>query len=440
MANNLYRGKRVLIFGLGLNQGGVGAAKFFAKLGAKVRVTDLKTADVLQHSLQQLKDFPGIKYILGGHREEDFDWAELVIRNPAIKPSNKFLEYAKLKDKEIETDIGIMLRFIKPSQIIGITGTKGKSTTFSLIYEILKAAGKKVVFGGNIGKSPLDILDYIYEKTLLVLELSSFQLEAFEKHKVSPKWAVITNIFPDHLNYYNTMEEYINAKRAIAKYQTKNDFLFIQKDDPVTNTISFLDGLPGQKYLFSNADLPENFSPILIGNHNKLNIAAALAVARQLGVNSELALDIAVNFKGVEFRIQLIKTWQGIKIYNDTAATNPEAAIAALNSLPGSILIAGGMDKNLQFEEFAKAIDKNAKKVFFIEGDATEKIIELMKNKSLIKGKYNNFETILKEIKKEATPVDIILFSPGATSFNLFQNEFDRGRKFNAAVTQVFGG
>lgn len=440
--NNPFKNKRVLVFGLGLNQGGVGSARFFAKQGANVRVTDLKTEKVLKPSLDQLKDFPEITYTLGEHKHKDIDWADLIIKNPAIKPGNPYMEYAATSGKEIEMDIGIFLRFVKPSQIIGITGTKGKSTTASLIYEVLKTGGKNVILAGNIGKSILDTIP-VKPDTLIVLEISSFQLESFETHKVSPKWAVITNITPDHLNYHQTMDEYIAAKKIIGKYQTKDDFLFIRKNDPIINQ-DFIRGFKEKIIYFSKDDLPKNFHPHLLGEHNLENMSAALAVGKAFDINSDTILKTLKNFIGIPFRMELIKTWNGVKIYNDTTATSPEAGIQAIKTAShiGSgnvVLICGGMDKRMDYQDLAKTIDEKVKRVFFLEGDSTKEIKRLLKESVIIAGTYNDLEKLLKDIKKIIQPGDVILFSPAATSFNLFQNEFDRGRKFNTAVEKVFG-
>ncbi|MBI3486374.1 UDP-N-acetylmuramoyl-L-alanine--D-glutamate ligase [Candidatus Daviesbacteria bacterium] len=434
-----YKNTKVLILGLGLNQGGVGSAKFFAKAGALVLVTDLKTKEQLKPSLDQLKQFKNIKYHLGEHKNEDIDWADLIIRNPKLTPNNPFLRYAKEKGKQVEMDMGIFLQFIKPSQIIGVTGTKGKSTTSSLIYEILKTAGKKVLFAGNIGKSVLDTVEYLKPNHLVVLELSSFQLESFDEHQLSPKWAVITNIYPDHLDYYQSMQDYIYSKKIIAKYQRKFDYLFLWKNDQVTISKDFLVGLKAKPIFFDKDDLPADFSPTIKGGHNLNNIAAALAVLKTLGVNQKKALEAVKQFKGVEFRLQLVKEVNGLKIYNDSAATNPVPAIEALKSFPNCILIAGGLDKGLDYKDFASQIDKTAKLVFFIDGTATDQIKKYLRDGKKVEGTYDNLERLLSDVKKHAKSKDIIVFAPGATSFNFFQNEFDRGRKFNAAVEKVFG-
>jgi UDP-N-acetylmuramoylalanine--D-glutamate ligase len=464
---NNYKNLKVLIFGLGLNDGGVGSAKFFATQGAKIRVTDLKNKDILKPSLDKLKPFPDIEYTLGEHKTEDIDWADIIIKNPGVKPNSPFIVYATKIGKRVEMDMGIFLEYVNTSQVIGVTGTKGKSTTATLIYEILKGSlhvnsshtrhgllhgsGRhiedtlNIIFAGNIGKSVLDVIPYIKQNTLIVLELSSFQLEAFELHRVSPKWAAITNITPDHLNYYKNMNEYIHAKKIIGKFQTENDFLFLRKNDPETTKKAFVKDLRGQIKYFSKDDLPIKFRAKLIGEHNMENMAAALAVTNVLGVLQNQALNIMSSFGGVPYRMELVKDWNGVKIINDTTATSPEASIQALKTTSqmtsgNVVLICGGMNKNVNYGEYAKTANLYAKKIFFLEGDVTD----LLLTNNLILGPqtfgpFNNFEIMLSEIKKKVKKGDVILFSPAATSFNLFQNEFDRGEKFNQAVKKVFG-
>src|SRR3989344_3887245 len=442
-----YKDKKVLILGLGLNDGGVGAAKFFAKAGARVRVTDLKDAKVLKPSLEKLFEFSEIEYVLEGHRMGDIDWADLINRNQAIKPGNEFLEYAKKQGKEIQTDIGIFLEFVNPKQIIGVTGTKGKSTTASLIYEALKESSvirrqssdkTNVILAGNIGKSVLDSLDKINPKTLVILEISSFQLEAFEDKKVSPYFAIITNIFPDHLNYYKDMDEYISAKRIIAKYQTEKDFLFINADSKTVNNPKFLKGFNGKIIKYSKKDLPKGFKPKLRGEHNLENFAAAFAVSKKFDIPKEKIIPAFEEFEGVEFWAQLIKIFNGVKIYNDSAATTPDAAISALKTFNNAILICGGMNKGLNYDQMAHQIDRSAKAVYFLEGDATDELRKFIKHRDILRSNYDDLTKLLKDLRLEVKMGDTVLFSPGATSFNLFQNEFDRGRKFNEALERVF--
>ena len=436
-----YQNKKVLILGLGLNEGGVGSAKFFAQHGADVLVTDIKTESELAPSIEKLKEFPEIKYSLGGHKNEDIDWADIVIRNQALRPNNPYLMYAREQGKLVRTDIGLFLESVNPKNIIGVTGTKGKSTTSSLIYEIIKDQGKKVVIAGNIGKSVLGTTDGIDDETLVVLEISSFQLESFDVNFISPKYAVITNIFPDHLNYYVSMQNYINAKKLIAKHQSKDDFLFINKNDPTLNNPEFLNDLESHVVFYSPEDLPKDFKPALPGEYNLTNLAAAFAISIQLDLDEEKTLETMKNFKGVKYRMELIKEWNGIKIYNNTTATAPEPAIESLKTFPNCIFIAGGMNKGLKYKELAEAINKHAKSVYFLEGNATDEMITHLKSLNtnyLIPNTYNSLETLLTDVKNQATSGDVIVFAPGATSFNLFQNEFDRGKKFNQAVEKVF--
>jgi len=283
----------------------------------------------------------------------------------------------------------------------------------------------------------LDTIPHVKPDTLIVLEISSFQLESFDAQKVSPKWAIITNLTPDHLNYYKNMNDYVTSKKFIGKYQTKGNFLFIKKDNPIVDSPDFLKGLKAKIIRFSKNDLPKKFKPQLLGNHNLENMAASLALTKTLGVNPQKALKTMQNFKGIPFRMELVKKWQGVKIINDTTATSPEAGIQAIKTFPGCILICGGMNKGMDYTKYAKVLNKLVKKVYFLEGDSTDEIkrkCQMSNVKCQIEGTYNNLEKLLTDIKSSVKPGDTILFSPAATSYNLFQNEFDRGRKFNQAV------
>ncbi len=433
-----YKNKKVLILGLGLNEGGVGSARFFARHGASVKVTDLKSREVLKSSLDKLADYPQIEYTLGEHKYEDIDWADIIIRNPALRTDNEYRVYAEKSGKPVETDVGIFLQFVSPSQMIGITGTKGKSTTSNLIYYALKDQFEEVILAGNIGKSVLDCLELITDSTKVILELSSFQLEACAKHHISPHIAVITNILPDHLNYYSSMDEYSQAKKVIGLYQKPDDYLFIQKDDSMVDTNDFLSDIHSQISRFSVEDLPEEFEPTLLGGHNLANYAAALKVVAHFKLTPEQALKSMNRFEGADFRLQLVKKIKGTKIYNDSASTMPDSTIKALEAIKSPILIVGGMDKGLPYEKLAHEIDRRVKAVYFIDGTATEKLRPLLQHRNIIRSIYTDLDLLLKDLKLEIKEGDTILFSPGATSFNFFQNEFDRGQKFNQAVERIF--
>lgn len=444
--NNLYTNKKVLIFGLGLNQGGVGSAKFFAQNGAEVRITDLKSEKDLQSSLDQLAEFKNISYTLGVHKFEDIDWADLIIKNPAIKPGNKYIEYALEKNKQIETDFSIFLQYANQKKLIAITGTKGKTTTVSLIFEALRIDNQQVVLVGNIGKSILDTLTHTDKDPWIIVEISSFQLQALKGKNFSPKIAVITNIYPDHLNWHSSMEKYIQAKKIIALGQTSEDFLVLPCQG-ILHSEQFQQDIKSQIVEFCAEDFNEDFPNIdlpLKGLANLENYATALTVTGILKIDDQKVLQAFQNFKGARFRMQEIGVFNGIKIINDSTSTNPISTIEALKTLgPGVILIAGGMNKGMQYHELAAQIENYTpvKSLYLLEGDATKELTKYLRNPAITKGGglYNGLETLLKEVKKEAKPGNIILFSPAATSFNLFQNEFDRGERFNRAVEKVFG-
>lgn len=495
--------------GLGLHGGGVGAAEFFAKIGAKVTVTDLRTRQKLKESIRKLKDLPAsnvlsarnavaagernnagwpIKYVLGKHRKEDFKIADLVIRNPAVPDDSPYLKIAREHSVPIDTDIGIFFEYIRqiqqvhcgqvqhrlcPFSIIGVTGTRGKSTTATLIYEFLNKKYKNVILAGNIRKSVLLELPQIFSlgaklphgslapkalrRAFVILELSSWQLEGLAKHKKSPRIAVVTNIMPDHLNRYNSMKGYIAAKKLIFKYQSKNDFLFLNKDDKIVRSFAktakskviFYSAKNGKKYE-SFGFLPSAEKPRLLGKHNLTNIAAAVKVAKYLGVGDNVIKKVLKNFRGLEGRIQQIAEIKGVKYVNDTTATTPDAAAAAIETITNNyklktnklIMIAGGADKNLSFDKLAKIIVKNVETLILLPGTATPKFkksIERLKVGSwkLDIHRANNMHKAVKMAYNIARIGDIVLLSPACASFGMFRHEFERGEKFKEAVKSI---
>ncbi|MCX7778882.1 MAG: UDP-N-acetylmuramoyl-L-alanine--D-glutamate ligase [Patescibacteria group bacterium] len=450
------KNKKVVVMGLGLLGGGVETAKWLVKKGARVLVTDLKTKNQLKKSLNDLKGL-SVKYILGRHREEDFKKADLIIKNPGVPKESKFLKIARKNKIPIETDISIFFRLFK-GKIIGVTGTKGKSTTTFLIYQLFKKAGQKVFLGGNIGQSPLSYLDQNYP--LAVLELSSWQLEDLAHLKRSPAVAVVTTIFQDHLDRYKNFQEYLRAKKLILKWQKKNDFVILNYDNPLVRR--FATEAKSQVFYFSKKFLKNNNSVFIKNqkiftrfqgrekkiialkeiknNCNLENILAAVSVGIVANLSLR-AIKMAVkNFKSLANRLELIRKVEGVKYYNDTTATIPEAAINALNNFPTGriILISGGADKKLNFKKFAQEIKKRCKKVILLPGTATPKI-----KKELLMVGYKLFieaktmKEAVGKAKKIAEKGDVVLLSPGCASFGLFQNIYDRAKKFIQAVEKI---
>lgn len=428
------KGKRVLIMGLGLLGGGVGAARYFAGKGADVTVSDLKTKEQLIPSLVKLRSWP-IRYVLGGHREKDFQEAQLIIRNPDVLPDSPYLKIARRRGIPVEM---VESFFVKncPGKIIGITGTRGKTTTSYLIARLLKEAGLPTVLAGNVaGVSTLDFLDKITAETYVVLELSSFQLHGFGESKISPHIAVVTNIFPEHLNHYQTLTEYVNDKKIIFHYQKKTDFLILNKHNLYSK--KFAKEAKAKTLFFSQSDVPPSWQLKLPGEHNRENIAAAMMVGKILKINSSIMKKSVTAFKSLPYHLQVIRKVSGVTFINDGISTSPEATMAALSSVDKRVLlIAGGNDKLLDFGQLGKLVDKKAKAVFLMEGTALPKLKKSIPQ-NLIKGEFENLVQTVHAAYSLAKPKDIILFSPAATSFNWFNNVYQRCLEFEKIVRDL---
>lgn len=460
------KGKKITVMGLGLLGGGIGTVKFLNLAGAKVLVTDIKSKEELAPSLAMLKDCKGIEYVLGQHRTEDFTKADMVIKNPGASWENKYVKMALDKKIPVEMDSSLFFKLCK-NEIIGITGSKGKTTTATLIFEIFKKAGKNPIAAG-IGKiSVLDKLKELKKDSVVVFELSSWRLSALGRNQLSPKIAVLTNIYPDHLNYYKNMEEYIGDKKEIFRHQKPQDFCVVNWDDETLNKLSseinsqiikisehkiergravcvengiiyLNDGIDEKKVL-------ELSQISLKGKHNLANILAAIGATHAMGISLEKIREAVIEFKKAPaHRLEFVRELRGVKYYNDTAATTPESAISGINSFEEPvILICGGSDKKLEMSLLAKTICEKAKGVIFFKGEATDKIIAEIKKIIGPEASEKNFsvvESMEKTIElanESAESGDIVLLSPGAASFGLFPNEFDRGEKFKEAVMKL---
>lgn len=433
-----YQGKKVLVVGLGLQGGGVGVAKFFAELGAKVTVTDKKNETQLADSIEKLKKY-SINYSLGGHRTKDFLNSDIIFKGPGVPWSLKEIVEAEKKGIPIEMEMAFVARYF-PGKIIGITGTRGKSTTTNLIYKLLKDNGFETLLGGGLpGISNLEYLKKANNNTWLVAELSSWALSGFHKKKISPHIAVFTNFYPDHLNYYQNMDDYLFDKKAIFMYQKANDYLVINK-----KLLNLLDksSIKSKVLTFSINDVHENFEN-LTGDHNKENIAAVLKVAEILNIEKRKAINTIANFQSLPFRQQIIAKKQNVIFVNDTTSTTPTATIYAIKRFSDKpmILILGGNSKNLPFEKLIEELNNpQIKKIFLLAGSFTDEILPFLEEKyqeKISKKIYDNLQLAIKEAFLEAKKINndvYLVFSPGATSFAMFNNEFHRGEEFNKIV------
>lgn len=447
-----FKEKKVVVMGLGLNNGGVGVAKFFAKCGSRVLVTDLKTESELEKSLKKLKKFSNIEYHLGAHLEADFRGADLIVKNPAVPYSSKFIEIAKEANVPIETDISIFFQLCE-GKIIGVTGTKGKSTVASLVYQILKSKYKDTVLAGNIGVSPLEFLDKIKSTTNVVLELSSFELEGLKR---SPQIGVVTSIMPDHLDRYKDINSYVYSKKSIYKYQTPGDYLVLNYDyaqtrdmaDKTKGTVIFYSIKKEKKCFVRDEVIYFNKQEVcrvsdlkIFGEHNVSNVMAAICVANILEIPSVFIKKAIKDFTGVPYRQEFVREVKGVKFFNDTAATMPDAVIEALKTydqrFPNNsiILIAGGQDKGLDYKKLKAEIKKRTDCLILLPGSGSEKLRENLRFKNIIN--VLSMSEAVKNAIQVAKKGDVVILSPGAASFNLFKNEFDRGDKFVSLVKKI---
>lgn len=433
-----FQNKKVLIMGLGVLGRGVADAEFFAEIGAKVTVTDLKTAKELETSIKKLKDLP-IKFVLGKHRKDDILNADLILRNAAVPYDSLFLKLARENSVPIKMDESLFAQYA-PIKIIGITGTRGKSTTTTLIYQMLKSAKFPVWLAGNIrGKAALPLLKKIQKNDWVVMELSSWQLQGFDKVKISPHISIMTNIYEDHLNRYPSMKAYIEDKKVIFKYQTKKDFLVLNYKSPIIR--KFSQEAKSKVVWFSKKDFPSDWQLKIKGDHNKLNASAVIKVGEILKINKRIIKSALESFSGLPHRLEKVVTIQGVEYINDSTSTTPAAGMAALESVNKPIiLIAGGNSKNLNMLDFAKKISQKVKKVIFLEGTETDNLLGLIKKfrgGKKIAGRFSDLEEAILKARQLAKFGDVILLSPGCTSFGTFTNEFDRGEKFREIVLKL---
>ncbi|MEO6457753.1 MAG: UDP-N-acetylmuramoyl-L-alanine--D-glutamate ligase [Chloroflexia bacterium] len=460
-----YTNKNILVMGLGVHGGGLGVARFMAREGANVRVTDLRTADKMQDSIDALaEEGLRIDYTLGEHLEDDFRWADVVVKNPAVPRDSPWMQLARSLGKPIEMEISIFLRLC-PAPVIGVTGTKGKSTTATWTWEMLRHWRSDAVLAGNLRVSALEALSRISPDTPVVLELSSWQLEGLEEPGLSPHIGAVTNLSPDHMDRYDGMEDYGEAKRLIFANQHKenDDWAVLNSDDPIVSQWSGVApagvawfgkstsalGFPGMSISSDvlvwhgpdgGATQVAAYSDIQVpGEHNRANAACAATLALLAGAPMDAIRKGLRSFRGVPDRLEYLRTVDGVRFYNDTTSTTPASTMAAVKSLDGPIvLIAGGADKGLDFADLAPVVASHTASVALLEGTATP----LMEGQFLragvnLLGRYSVFEEAVLAAWQASPPGGAVLLSPATASFGMFRNEFDRGDQFRAIVASL---
>jgi len=429
-----FKGKHVTVLGLGLLGKRLHDIQFLSKMGAFVTVTDLKTAKELAPSIQALKGYKNITFSLGEHLLTDFENKDFILKGQGTPLNSLYIKHARKQGIPIEMDESLFLKLTpKNIKVVGVTGTRGKTTVTMLIYHILKKAGVRVHLGGNIlGTAALPLLAKVRSGDTVVFELSSWQLQGFGEANISPHIAVFTNFMRDHLNYYGgSMAKYFKDKSYIYTSQKKGDYLIIGESlkKKIKDAVSKL-------VMATEKSVPADWETYLRGAHNAANIACAVEACRAYGISEENIKKGLATFKGVPGRLEYVRVYKDIAIYNDTCATTPEALLAgvtALSSDDNIVLIAGGTDKGLDVSSLAKTLPKYVSRIVLLPGTGTDKLY-FKNTKSLLVISAKNLKDAVAQAIKMACPGDTILFSPGFASFGMFKNEYDRGDQFMKIV------
>ncbi len=446
-------GKEVLIIGLGIS--GLSTIKALNNLGANISVMDSKNEEDLKDILTNIQDISIKKYF--GTNIIDLNKVDLIVKSPGVPPNAEIIQKARKNNIEIITDIELAFRLSPTEKIITITGTNGKTTTTTLVGEILKRAKFNTYIVGNIGVGILQEIVKSKPEDVFVVEASSFQLEDIKQFR--PKVSLVLNISPDHLDWHGSYENYINAKKNIFKNQGENDYIILNYDDKIIRNFkkeisaniiwfSLLQKLSRGIYLdgediIINDGIRENqlmsITDIrILGKHNLENILGSIGICYAMGIDSEIIKQGIEDFKGVEHRLEYVTEKKGICFYNDSKGTNPEASIKAIEAISTPIiLIAGGYDKGVSFENFIKSFENKVKSLILL-GETKEQI----KNTAIEYGFQNyylvdNMDEAVGLGYKLGRKGDSVLLSPACASWGMYKNFEERGKEFKKAVYRL---
>ena len=455
--NEYIRFRKVAVIGLGVSN--LPLLEYLYNKKAQVTVFDERTLEEIpEETINKINTYE-FDTFFGKNCLENLNGFNVIFRSPSCLPTKPELQKEADRGAIVTTEVEMLMEMC-PCKIIGVTGSDGKTTTTSLINAILQHAGYRTFLGGNIGTPLFTKLPEMEPNNIVVLELSSFQLMNMN---ISPDIAVITNITPNHLNIHKDYQEYIDAKKCIFKNQKENGILILNYDNDITRECS--KEANGKVIFFSSKTKLDNGfivdddiikecndgirkhilntdEVILRGNHNFQNIATALAATKTL-VGTDVAIEAIKIFKPVEHRIEFVREIDGVKWYNDSASSSPTRTISGLNAFKENIiLIAGGYDKNLEYEPLAKPVVDKVSTLILI-GQTAEKIYDVVKNESEKENKKINInmcdtlEQTIEIAKKSAKKGDVVLFSPASASFDMFKNFADRGNKFKDLVNKI---
>ena len=458
-----YDGLRVTILGLGAFGGGVEAARFLAERGARVTVTDLKSESELSQSMERLRDIDLAATYFGGHPPDVFAKCDVVVVNPAVRPDANLLQQIHAEKIATTTEIELFLRECSAT-VVAVTGSNGKSTTANLIHHFIKYSGRRAHLGGNIGTSLLPVVDEIAADDIVVLELSSFQLNYLSGREFAPSHAVVTNLTPNHLDWHGDTMAYMKAKQVIFDHQSRSDFAYLPDSHETGTTSTLVDGIPiwrirSQALRFGIGDFGENgvFADdghlvfrstttedairlqqptTLPGQHNVQNLAAAAGVAWKVGMLPDEIAACLKSYQSLPHRLELVAKNSSLRFYNDSVSTTPESVVAALKTCGRPVvLIAGGADKGVSLAELAKEMAERASGVVLIG----ETALDLKTGIELAIGDCGGPEvhvaddmpTAFSQAVALAPPGGIVLLSPGCASFDWFRDFRERGDVFS---------
>ena len=456
---NYLTNKKIAIIGAGVSN--LPLIKILSEKKCDITLFDKKRLEDMEENTYKYITDNNIKTYTGENYLEELIGYDVIFRSPSMLPTNKYLVEEEKRGALITTEIEQVIK-LSPCPIIGITGSKGKTTTTTILYNILDKLGYNTHLGGNIGTPLFSKLDEMKENDIVVLELSSFQLMNMT---VSPNISVITNISPDHLDVHSNYEEYIDAKKYIFKHHTENDILVLNLDDNIVSKFDketkgliryFKDkskdkSILKDTYVLNNNYITYNDEQVidtskltLKGRHNYLNICAALnAIKDYINVSNEELEKIVMNIKGVHHRLEFVREINGVKWYNDSASTTPDKSYAGINAFDEKVvLIAGGYDKKISYNEMAKPIlEKCSKLILF--GATKDKIYNAVMEESRKIDKsipiylLDTLEEVVSIAKEVSESGEVVLFSPASASFDMFKNAYQRGDLFKSIVNNI---
>ncbi len=455
--NNYMVNRRVAVIGLGVSN--LPLLDYLHEMKSKVMVFDQREIDQISSEIMDKITEYGFEFSLGANYLEKLRGFDFIFRSPSCLPTVPELVSEAQRGAIVTTEIEMLIEMC-PGTVIGVTGSEGKTTTTSIIYDILKKAGLTAWLGGNIGTPLFTKLPEMTQDDVVVLELSSFQLMEM---KVSPQIAVITNITPNHLNIHKDYEEYIEAKKCIFKCQNEDDILILNYDNEITRECG--KEANGKVIYFSSKEklddgyivddnvikecvdkvrkhIMDSTEIKLRGVHNYENICAALAATKKF-VSTDDAINAIKDFTAVKHRLEFVKEINNVKWYNDSASSSPTRTISGINAFDEEIiLIAGGYDKNLDYTPLAKPVLDKVK-VLILMGQTSGKIFEAVKKEMEIQNKEvkiymcDSLKETIDTAKRMAKPGQVVLFSPGSASFDMFKNAYDRGDQFKKLVNEL---